>query len=209
MDRVNNYLVQAQLAKRHFLRYDQKALIEKLKLQADETFVYVKLLCKIYRLHRTTGDLERMEKEWVDANTHAEVMTILDLVCDSRPDRCLSGQWKSMASFGHMFHQDLLETRDPFAEAIEADRDGFRQTCLSMGAEEISGGDMSFAVELFDGLSVAVQFWEGDEEFPPQVRWLWDSNALMYLKYETMYFAVGLLKSRILAGMTGKDPQHN
>ena len=28
------------------------------------------------------------------------------------------------------------------------------------------------------------------------LRLLWDENALMYLKYETMYFAVGLLRQR-------------
>ena len=38
-----------------------------------------------------------------------------------------------------------------------------------------------------------LQLWFGDEEFPPNLRILWDENALMYLRYETMYFAKGLL----------------
>ena len=46
-------------------------------------------------------------------------------------------------------------------------------------------------------MKIAIQFWEGDEEFPPRVRWLWEENALMYLKYETMWFFLGLLRSRI------------
>jgi hypothetical protein len=50
-------------------------------------------------------------------------------------------------------------------------------------------------------LTVAIQFWEGDDEFPPRVRWLWDENALMYLKYETMWFALGLLRSTLRAEM--------
>lgn len=197
----NNYLVQLEQAKQIFLRYDQSALIQKLKLQADETYVYVKLLCKTYRIHRATGDLQRKEETWVDANTHAEVMTILDLVCDSRPDRYLAHRWKGMAHFGLMFHQDMLESRDPFAQAIQENPEGFRRACLAMGAEAVSGADIAYAIELFDGLRIAVQFWAGDEEFPPQVRYLWDENALMYLKYETMYFAVGLLKTRILQNM--------
>ena len=60
---------------------------------------------------------------------------------------------------------------------------------------------MAFALELFDGLKIAIQFWEGDEEFAPRVRYLWDSNALMYLKYETMWFAIGMMQRRILQEM--------
>ena len=62
-------------------------------------------------------------------------------------------------------------------------------------------GDVSFAFELFDGLRIWLQFWEGDEEFPPRLRFLWDENALQYLKYETMYFAVPLLLQRIRENM--------
>lgn len=201
MARINNYLVQVQQAKKHFLHYDQQRIIEKLKLQADEKFVYVKLLCKTYRIDRTTGDVERREEAWVDANTHEEVMTLMDLVCDSREDRYLSCRWKNMLSFGHMFHQNLLEEKNPFAEAIQADPEGFRKACIALGGEPLSQGDIAYAMEVFDGLPIAVQFWEGDEEFPPRVRYMWDENALMYLKYETMYFAVNLLKSRILKMM--------
>jgi len=197
MERVNNYDLQLRQAQRLFLQYDQQALLDKLKLQADEKFIYVKLLCKAYRLDRTTGNLERLEETWVDANTHAEVMTLLDLICDSRPDRHLSFRWKGMAEFGKLAHQQLLEKKDPFAQAIQEDTEAFRRACLGLGAESIPGGDMAFAFDLFEGLRIAVLFWEGDEEFPPQVRFLWDGNALMYLKYETMYFAVGLLKKWI------------
>lgn len=202
MARVDNYLVQARQAKDIFLRYDQEALIRKCRLGFDETYLYAEMLCKPYRLHRKTGDLERREDTWVDANTHAEVMTLLDLICDSRPDRFLSCRWQNMQSFGLMFHQNLAEQKNPFAEAIQENPQGFRNACLSLRGEPVSGADMAYAMELFDGLRICVQFWAGDEEFMPRVRYLWDENALMYLKYETMYFAVGLLQKRILELMT-------
>ena len=41
-----------------------------------------------------------------------------------------------------------------------------------------------------------LQLWFGDEEFPPNLRILWDENALLYLRYETMYFAVDALLRR-------------
>ena len=66
-----------------------------------------------------------------------------------------------------------------------------------LGAEAIAGGDLGYAFELFDGLKIGLLFWHGDEEFYPRVRYLWDQNAKQYIRYETMYFAVELLRRRI------------
>jgi hypothetical protein len=48
-----------------------------------------------------------------------------------------------------------------------------------------------------------LQLWFGDDEFPPNVRLLWDENATMYLRYETMYYAKGLLLEKIKEKMEG------
>lgn len=205
MARVNNYLVQVRQAQERFLGYDQQALMKKLKLQGDDNYIYVKLLCKTYRIARASGLVDRLEETWVDANTHEEVMTLLDLVCDSRPDRYISHRWKIMQSFGLMFHQNLAEGKNPFAEAIQKDPQGFRRACEAMDGEPIDNADIAYAIELFDGLRICIQFWERDEEFEPRVRYLWDENALMYLKYETMYFAINLLMKRI-TGLMQKRP---
>ena len=129
MVRKDNYLIQANQAKQHFLTYDQQRLIEKLNLQADENYLYITFLCESYRLSRTTGSLERHHADaWVDANSFAEVMTIRDLVCDSRENRYLSGRWKSMTDFGLMFHTNLLEDRrDKTAMLFDGDPEGLRR----------------------------------------------------------------------------------
>lgn len=199
MERRDNYQIQAHQAKQYFLGYDQEVLIRKLGLPADERYLYVDMLCQLHRIDRRTGDIQKQEGEaWAAADSHAEVMTLLDLVCDSRDDRHISGRWKQMQAFGLMFHQNLLEDRvDDFARMLENDPQGAVRACKALEGVPMQGGDISYAVELFDGLRVWLQFWVGDEEFPARVRWLWDENALMYLKYETMYFAVGLLRRRI------------
>ena len=203
MKRTDNYALQAQGAMDYFLRYDQEAIIRKLKLRSDADYLYTRMLCMPYRICRHTGRLQRQEGEaWVDANSHGEVMTLLDLVCDSREDRFLSSRWESMATFGLKFHQNLLEDRkDTFAEAIQENPDAFTQVCRSMRGEPIPGADLAFSVDFFDGMGIGIQFWEGDEEFAPRVRFLWDQNASMYLKYETMHFAIGLLRKRIMEEM--------
>lgn len=200
MERRDNYKIQADQAKRHFLRYDQEKLIRKLKTKADEAYIYVAFLCQPYRIHRTTGHIQRQaEGLWIDGDSFGEVMTLLDLVCDSREDRYISGRWKNMLSFGLMFHQNLLEdAKDPYAEAFDKDPESLRRACLALKGEAFPQGDVAYAIELFEELKVVVQLWQSDEEFPPSLRFLWDENALMYLKYETMHFAKGLLLQRLL-----------
>ena len=195
----DNYAIQVQQAKDCFLRYDQEQLIRKLHIQADEEYLYVNMLCKLYRVSRTTGDLwYRRGGCWHETNSHAEVMTLMDLVCDSRPDRSLSGKWENMSAFGLMFHQNLLEEkRDSWAERFQANPEALRRACLALEGVALPQGDVSYGIELFEGLRIGLQFWEGDEEFLPRIRYLWDANALMYLKYETMHFAIGLLLRRI------------
>lgn len=199
MERRDNYAVQAAQAKAHFLTYDQNTIIRKFRLEADGQYLYTTLLSRPYRVCRDTGDLERLEGgAWADANTHGEVMTLFDLLCDSREDRCLSGRFKLMQNFGLQFHQNLLEDpRDPLAEAIDRDPERLHRVCRSLNGAPLPHADIGYAVELFDGLPIAIHFWHSDEDFPPRLRFLWDENALQYLRYETMYFAVGLLRKRL------------
>lgn len=198
MKPVDNYRLHVEGAKKYFLNYDQQKLIEKLKLKADADYLYTQMFCKSYRIHRRSGTVERLDESWTETNAHGEVMTLLDLVCDSRCDRFPTMRWQNMSNFSAVFHRSLMEDQaDPFAWRVQDNQAAFRRACEALMGTPGPGGDISYALPFFDGLRIAVQFWEGDEEFPPRIRWLWDENALMYLKYETMWFALGMVKHRI------------
>ena len=70
-----------------------------------------------------------------------------------------------------------------------------------MGGKRLTGADLAWEIPVFQELSIALFFWEGDEEFAPRLRFLWDENALMYIKYETMYYAVSFLEGALLRRM--------
>ena len=199
MARTDNYRIQAQQAKNLFATYDQEKLIAKLNLKHDDTFLYPVMFSETYRIHRKTGDIDRStENGWVDANSFGEVMVLLDLVCDSREDRFVAGKWKNMTDFGLMFHRSLTENKaDPWADKFEANPEGFRKACEFFKGVPFPQGDIAYTLEVFDGLRLTLQLWFGDEDFPAGLRLLWDENALMYLKYETMHFAKGMLLAKI------------
>ena len=203
MEKRDNYAIASANARKLFLSYDQDALIRKMNLEHDKDWLYTRFFDGDYRISRASGDMERREGDtWQGANGFNEVLTLMDLLCDSREDRHLSGKIKNMLDFGHQFHQNLLEeSRDPFTQKIQENPAAFAAACASMGGRERKGADVGFDIPVFQELSVTLLFWEGDEEFAPRLRFLWDENALQYLKYETMYYAVGYLKERLEKSM--------
>jgi hypothetical protein len=135
----------------------------------------------------------------VDGNSFGQVMTLLDMLCDAKEHRFLSGRYKQQQHFGLMFHQNFAEdTKNPLALAFDEDEAALRLACDAMGARDFPGGDYGCMIELFDGLCIGLLFWHGDEEFAPRLRYFWDENALQWIRYETMYYAVGLLQQQLM-----------
>ncbi len=204
--RRNNYQIQAQQAKAHFLTYDQQELIARCGLRWDQDFLYLTMLSEPYRIARATGDMERFHGGvWIDGNSFHEVMTILDWLCDSRPDRYITGRWINIVSHGNYFHGSLQEEGNhPNARLFDQNPEAFAAACQALRGEKLPGADVSYAIELLDGLRVLVQLWHGDEEFSPRLRCLWDENTCRYLRYETTWYAIGLLMERIRENMVGE-----
>ena len=201
--RRDNYQIQLGQAKSRFLTYDQQELILRCHLRHDGEYFYFRFLSEEYRICRTSGDMERFHGGiWIDANSFAEVMTILDWLCDSREDRYITNRWINIVNQGFSFHRSLQEDgSDPNAEFFDKNRLAFIAACQALQGESMPGADIGYAVELVDGLRVFVQLWHGDEEFPPRLRCLWDENVLRYIRYETTWYAIGLLMRRIRENM--------
>ena len=198
MERRDNYAITAARVRQLFAEYDQQALARKVGAKLDGEYFYVDFLSERYRIHRLTGDISRFHGDaWVEANSFGEVLTLMDLICDSREDRHPTGNWRNMRDFGHGFHQQLLEQRDPWAERFQEQPEMFAKACEALGGEKYPLGDVACAIPVFGDLRMLIQLWFGDEEFPAQLRYLWDENALQYLKYETMFYAVPLVLKRI------------
>lgn len=201
--RQNNYDIQARQAKKLFLTYDQQEIIARCRLAFDEKYLYFKFLGSDHRICRKTGDMERKTGQgWQDANSFGEIMTVLDWLCDSRPDRYITGRWVNIVTKNYAVHRDLQEDReDPVAVLFDKDPEGFCAACRALGGRELPGADHSYAIELVDGLEILVQLWHGDEEFPPRLRLLWDENTTRYIRYETTWYAAGLLRQRLQDAM--------
>lgn len=198
----DNYALMADHTRRLFLTYDQAAILEKIPMNADPDYFYFPVLDRTCRIDRHTGHFFWSSPEgWLPGTSPNDPITIFDYLCDSRPDRRLSGEFQALASFGHMFHTGLQENAPPtrLEQFIDAHPEQFREACLRLGGTPYPKGDIGFTLPLFPDLPVLVQFWHSDEDFPPQLRPFWDRNSLQWIRYETMYYAWGMILDRLSA----------
>lgn len=198
MTRRDNYALAAQGARARFLTYDQAEILKTSPATADSAYIYLPVLSRLHRVSRCTGHIECLENDtWQPADDFSTTLTLFDYLCDSRPVRCLSGREAAMASFGSHFHTPLLETASPLELRIDRSPEDFRRVCLLLQGEPVPGGDLSFRLMLFPDLPVILRFWHSDEDFPPSLQFFWDANTGHFLRYETMHYALGLIRARL------------
>ena len=195
----DNYALQAESARLRFLTYDQSAM----PAEMDDEFLYLTFCGLPYRICRADGHIFRKDGGiWRCADSHGEVLTLFDYLCDAKPGRKSAGEFVSMASLGGHVHTGLASGSGPLERSIDADPDAFRRACLELGGREAAGGDLCFDLELLPGLPVRLRFWHADPEFPPMLDLLWDKNALFFLRYETLWYAAGVLRRQIAHKMS-------
>lgn len=200
----DNYAIQSADARRLFLQRDQDAIIRNIPLTADDDHLCFSFFGIPYRIRRRDGYLFRLaDGDWIPADSHGEVMTIFDYLCDARPGRALTGSYTPVTNLGRVFHSGLAESAAPSAleKAIDKDPDTFRRVCIDLGGTPCDGGDICFRLLLFPDLPILVRFWHSDEEFPPQLRIFWDSATLDFIRYETVWFASGAVRRHLAEKM--------
>lgn len=200
MLRQNNYAITAENARKRFTTYDLDQILRKTPLTQDAQYLYLPVLDRICRIEKNTGKMAwQTPAGWDETTEFHTVLTIFDYLCDSKENRCCTGQMKAMSSFGHQFHTGLLEQSPPseLEQTIDQFPQRFRQACLRMGGTPFPQGDMAFTFRFFPDLPVTIQFWHSDEDFPPQLRCLWDAAATDFIRYETLFYALSMLKQRL------------
>lgn len=194
----DNYRLQVEQATKTFLRFDQNRLIAKHNHAFDDDYLYTSLFSQKVRIDRRTGAMQTFQDGWEDTYRFGLNMTVMDLLCDSLDSRCASGRMQSMAAFGLQFHSGLSEQmRSCDAEWMHSHAQQVRRKSEALGGTAVSMGDICYDIPVFQDLNVRMQLWFADEEFPAKLSWFWDENALQYLHYETMYYALGYLMELI------------
>jgi hypothetical protein len=86
----------------------------------------------------------------------------------------------------------------PLQNAFGHDKYAFLEAGLALGGKEEEYGDTSFTLFAFPKVPITFILWEGDEEFPPSMKALFDPSITGYLPLEDIVVIAKLAASRIL-----------
>ncbi len=198
---MSNYEIMRNQMRVEFVKYDQEKMIRKFRLDFDESYLYLSFVCRNYRIDRKTGIVE-----WSSDGFHSTVeadynesMTIYDVLCCSRDDCRLEGKFcplhqvkgtpKTMRPGSGMFQK----TADRFQGRIAQ----LEYACGVLGEPAKMNGDVAAVLWAFPFLPVTFQYWEGDDEFPPSLKFMYDENILDYMHFETVFFMTAHILKRM------------
>lgn len=211
---MTNYDKQVYMARDLFLNYDQEEMIRKFYLDADETWIRIRMLDRMYRVSRKSGVIEYQNEikdtacgenqnmtEYVECCDYQIVMIIYDVLCYAKQKPVLAQQWCPVYGLQRTMSSpsaDIFTKR--YAEQFSGKCEQLRKACEKIGGkqpENRAGADVCWQLPAFSFLPVQFRFWDGDDEFQPKIQLLWDKNTLDYIHFETTYYVQGHLLERL------------
>lgn len=199
----SNYDLQVDIGRRIFLEYDQEQLIRKFNLQADKGWIYLTYLNTPCRICRADGQIDQLlDGEWVECRNYSTVMTIYDLLCYHKGATApaLFHQWCTVGSFVVTGVTDTGAFTKKAAALFDGHVEELKAACKKMGGtheKRMASADVTCRIPVTSFFPVLLQFWEGDDEFPPKLQLMWDRNANSFLHFETTFFLQGDLFERL------------
>ncbi len=200
---MDNYDLQVDIAKRIFLEYNQEMLIRKFRLKVDKRHIYLNYMSTPCRINRKDGSVEEyIQSRWKECRSFGTVMTIYDLLCYHQGENApaLAGQWCAVGTFVVTGVTDTDTFTKKYATIFDGRVEELKAACEKLGGTlqpRMAGADVTCRIPVTPFFPVLLQFWEGDEEFPPKLLILWDRNADSFLHFETTFYLQGDLLNRL------------
>ena len=89
-----------------------------------------------------------------------------------------------------------------YADYFAGKTEVLKQACIRLGGQiqpRLARADVTARIPAFPFFPVLLQFWDADDEFPPQIKIMWDDQTMRYLNFETTYYLQGDLLARLKA----------
>lgn len=201
----SNYEIMRDRMRLEFIKYDQGEMVRKFALRQDEKYLYIDFVGRPYRIDRASGVVEWSEDGFATCTEgdYNESMTIYDVLCCSKPDCTLSGRFAPASMLKGTVQSSGLGGKffQSTADALQGRVPELKRACARLGEPAKLGGDAAFVLYPFSFLPITLQYWEADEEFPANLKIMFDENIMAFMHYETTYFMVGHILKRILEMM--------
>ena len=197
---ATNYEKMELAARALFLQSDQQAAIARWDLRHDGDYLYFHLFSQPVKLDRRTAELlPDGPCDYSLESTVNESMAVFDLLTLSPRRPRAKGTWSSISGLGGVIGagHDRTLGHEGDAARFAGHPEALARACRHLGGTPETKADVGFAIPVFADFRILFQFWDGDEEFPAQIKYLFDENALQYMHYETLWYVMGAAMSRL------------
>lgn len=201
MKRGNNYDIMADQARKRFLTYDQEQMIKKFGLSADAEYISLSFAGSPCRIRRKDGKLFCLDGAVPREGDFNEALSVYDILCCPAEHPVLAGRWESLSSLGGIIgagHSDS-SLLDRYTGIFSGKAERLAKACALLNGTPAQTGDVSSILPVFDFFPAWFQFWDADEEFPANIRFLWDANTFLFLHYETLWYIMSHILDRLTA----------
>ena len=206
-----NYERMLASAQALFVRQDQEAIIHRWHLAHDDGGLYADYMGQTLRIDRRTGAISHAREpapgEYRAAGFVDDGMALFDLLTRSPVRPVPSGRWASISTLGGIIGagHDRTLSHEETAARFQDRCDALARACERLGGVPEGKGDVSYAIPVFRDFRILFQFWDGDDEFPASIKYLFDENALRYMHYETLWYVMRCLEDRLEYYIEGGD----
>ena len=197
---ATNYDKMADQARALFLEKDQDGMIARWRLEHDAESLYMRFFGEPMRIDRSTGVVESMATEGYRPQRYVnETMALFDLLTFSKVRPHATGRWASISTLGGIIGagHDRTLSHEPTAAKFSGRLDQLRAACVRLGGVPLGKADVGYDIPVFEDFRIWFQFWEGDDEFPANIKYLFDENARQYMHYETLWYVMNALTDRL------------
>lgn len=139
----------------------------------------------------------------LDAQRQALLLMYLKLA-DGTPQ---AARWLAYRELpGGMFYANAFSgyAEKRLARAFGDNLDEFQAAALKLGGERLSLGNAAFEFGVLPRVRLAVVYWLGDEDFPPNVSILFDAAASHYLTIDALAVVGSQLAGRLIRAKEGR-----
>ena len=201
--RMDNYAIMRQDAVDRFRTYEVEKILENPGVSLWEKGVQTTFFSMPVHLNHTEGSVVLLDGEKEIACDFSPTLSILDYVCDRKPFAIAANVFCPVGSLPGVFvgGSGLVMKNGALESRIEKDPEGFKKACESLGGVATEAGDMGYRLHIFPDLCMELKFYFADEDFPPQLTYLWDKNTLQFVRYETVYYIADCLSQELCSRM--------
>lgn len=185
---MDNYAASVEKTKKLFLGYPQEDMIAAFALEHDNDYMYLSFMGRKERVSRATASIEFESCGVWTESSYAEYMTIYDVLSRCSMPRLTGEMVPASALLGSAYRSGISDFFEREAMLLDERFDDLKRVCACTGEITEGMSDLECTFSLFEFLPVGMRFLRADDEFPPEIHYLWDGCTLKHMYFETTQF---------------------